>query len=230
MAKLIPPTMASKPMCLTRSALVREDTIYSRTPVYERRCSTSTESARLSEVITLLSLIPSDILDTFAYYTHRLVVHALGHGAYGQFSSYGDWSNLTMACWLQDGAVSEVFTRFSVVVASVGGSESGRDTHGFATKIYSKCGNQASNPGYNSYVKHAPSCLSNMRHKLTCIHCCTRISLETMFPRSSSTTGRTSRISYMLSSSKLTKASQLAGLPTLPPTTFSTSTLRALFS
>ena len=26
-----------------------------------------------------------------------------------------------MACWLQGGAVSEVFTRFSVVVASVGG-------------------------------------------------------------------------------------------------------------
>ena len=70
------------------------------------------------------------------------VVHALGHGAYGQFESYGDWSNLTMACWLQSGAVSEVFTRFSVVVASNGGSENGRDTHGFATKIYSKCGNQ----------------------------------------------------------------------------------------
>ncbi|KAK5113414.1 hypothetical protein LTR62_003514 [Meristemomyces frigidus] len=69
------------------------------------------------------------------------VVHALGHGAYGTFESYGDWSNLTMACWLQEGAVSEVFTRFSVVVASVGGSESGRDVHGFATKIYSPCGN-----------------------------------------------------------------------------------------
>lgn len=70
------------------------------------------------------------------------VVHALGHGAYGQFESYGDWSNLTSACWLQTGAVSEVFTRFSVVVASVGGSESGRDTHGFATKLYTECGNQ----------------------------------------------------------------------------------------
>ncbi len=70
------------------------------------------------------------------------VVHALGHGAYGTFESYGDFSNLTAACWLRDGAVSEVFTRFSVVVASVGGSESGRDTHGFATKIYSECGNQ----------------------------------------------------------------------------------------
>ena len=70
------------------------------------------------------------------------VVHALGHGAYGTFESYGDWSNLTSACWLQAGAMSDVFTRFSVVVASNGGSESGRDTHGFATKIYSKCGNQ----------------------------------------------------------------------------------------
>jgi len=70
------------------------------------------------------------------------VVHALGHGAYGQFESYADWSNITSACWLQRGAVSEAFTRFSVVVASTGGSEVGRDTHGFATKIYSQCGNQ----------------------------------------------------------------------------------------
>lgn len=70
------------------------------------------------------------------------VVHALGHGAYGSFESYGDWSNLTMACWLQEGAVTEAFSRFSVVVASVGGSESERDTHGFATKLYSSCGNQ----------------------------------------------------------------------------------------
>lgn len=70
------------------------------------------------------------------------VVHALGHGAYGTFESNGDWSNLTSSCWLQRGATSDVFTRFSVVVASNGGSEVGRDTHGFATKIYSKCGNQ----------------------------------------------------------------------------------------
>ena len=70
------------------------------------------------------------------------VVHALGHGAYGTFESFGDWSNLTTACWLGSGAVSDVFTRFSVVISSMGGSESGRDTHGFATKIYSQCGNQ----------------------------------------------------------------------------------------
>lgn len=70
------------------------------------------------------------------------VVHALGHGAYGQFESTGDWSNITSACWLQNNATSDVFVRFSVVVAGMGGSEVGRDTHGFATKIYSECGNQ----------------------------------------------------------------------------------------
>jgi catalase len=69
------------------------------------------------------------------------VVHALGHGAYGTFQSYGDWSNLTSTCWLRNSATSEVFTRLSVVIASNGGNESGRDTHGFATKIYSSCGN-----------------------------------------------------------------------------------------
>ena len=65
------------------------------------------------------------------------VVYALGHAAYGVFESYGDWSNMTFACWLQAGAKSDIFTRFSVVVARNGGSESGRDTHGFAIKIYS---------------------------------------------------------------------------------------------
>ena len=70
------------------------------------------------------------------------VVHALGHGAYGTFQSSGDWSNLTKAAWLQQNASSEAFVRFSVVVGSMGGSESGRDTHGFATKIYSSGGNQ----------------------------------------------------------------------------------------
>lgn len=74
--------------------------------------------------------------------TPERVVHALGSGAYGKFESYGDWSNITMACWLQEDAVSEAFSRFSVVVASVGGSDNERDTHGFATKIYSVCGNQ----------------------------------------------------------------------------------------
>ncbi len=83
------------------------------------------------------------------------VVHALGHGAYGTFESYGDWSNLTSACWLGAGAKSDAFTRFSVVVSSPGGSESGRDTHGFATKIYSTCGN------HDLVGNHVPSFFIN---------------------------------------------------------------------
>ncbi|KAG0645098.1 Catalase B [Hyphodiscus hymeniophilus] len=70
------------------------------------------------------------------------VVHALGHAAYGTFTSYGDWSNITSACWLKANATSDVFTRFSVVVAGTGGADTGRDTHGFATKLYTECGNQ----------------------------------------------------------------------------------------
>jgi hypothetical protein len=38
------------------------------------------------------------------------VVHALGHGAYGTFQSYDDWSNVTSACWLRNGSISEAFT------------------------------------------------------------------------------------------------------------------------
>ena len=37
--------------------------------------------------------------------------------------STGDWSNITSACWLKAGVKSDVFTRFSVVVAGTGGSE-----------------------------------------------------------------------------------------------------------
>ncbi len=69
------------------------------------------------------------------------VVHALGHAAYGSFQANGDWSNVTSACMFQNNTVTDTFTRFSVVVAGVGGSESGRDTHGFATKFYGGCGN-----------------------------------------------------------------------------------------
>ena len=60
-----------------------------------------------------------------------------------------------MACWLQNNATSEAFTRFSVVVASTGGSESARDTHGFATKIYSQCGN------HDLVGNHVPSFFIN---------------------------------------------------------------------
>ena len=71
------------------------------------------------------------------------VVHASGHGAFGHFTSYADWSNYTSACWLTgEGKTTDTFSRFSVHNPGFGGSEAVRDTHGFATKIYSECGNQ----------------------------------------------------------------------------------------
>jgi hypothetical protein len=136
------------------------------------------------------------------------VVHALGSGAYGQFESYGDWSNLTSACWLQQGAVSETFTRFSVVVASVGGSEVNRDTHGFATKIYSDCGN------HDLVVS---TDLSNQQMKqLTQIR-------ATIYHPSSSTMAHSSPTLFMQSSRRSTWATQLVVRLTLQPTTSSHS-------
>jgi len=82
-------------------------------------------------------------------------VHASGHGAYGEFVSYGDWSNITSACWLQENATSPAFSRFSTHNPSAGGSEVQRDTHGFATKIYSDCGNQ------DLVFNHIPSFFMN---------------------------------------------------------------------
>jgi hypothetical protein len=128
--------MACKPTHPTPSELGHEDTIFSKIHLCGRRCFTSTVSEHPSEYVHN-NVFPASHTDNLYQ-----VVHALGHGAYGTFESYGDFSNITNACFLQEGAVSEVFTRFSVVVASVGGAESGRDTHGFATKIYSQCGNQ----------------------------------------------------------------------------------------
>ncbi|KAI9660547.1 MAG: hypothetical protein M1821_009898 [Bathelium mastoideum] len=83
------------------------------------------------------------------------VVHASGHGAYGYFTSYGDWSNYTSACWLQANATSDTFSRFSVHNVAREGSEVARDTHGFATKIYSECGNQ------DLVFNHVPSFFLN---------------------------------------------------------------------
>jgi catalase len=82
-------------------------------------------------------------------------IHASGHGAYGEFTTYGDWSNYTSACWLQKNTTSPTFSRFSTHNPSAGGSEVQRDTHGFATKIYSSCGNQ------DLVFNHIPSFFMN---------------------------------------------------------------------
>ncbi|EEH21395.1 hypothetical protein PABG_03611 [Paracoccidioides brasiliensis Pb03] len=70
------------------------------------------------------------------------VVHARGIGAHGEFTSYGDWSNITAASFLSAaGKKTPVFVRFSTVAGSRGSADTARDVHGFATRFYTDEGN-----------------------------------------------------------------------------------------
>lgn len=69
------------------------------------------------------------------------VVHARGTGAHGVFESYGTATAWTSAAFLQPGARTPVFTRFSTVVGSRGSADTVRDVRGFAVKFYTEAGN-----------------------------------------------------------------------------------------
>ncbi|KAI1437664.1 catalase [Xylaria sp. CBS 124048] len=65
------------------------------------------------------------------------VVHARGAGAHGTFTSYADWSNITAASFLSGaGKETPTFVRFSTVAGSRGSTDTARDIHGFATRLY----------------------------------------------------------------------------------------------
>ncbi|UNI14250.1 Catalase [Purpureocillium takamizusanense] len=69
-------------------------------------------------------------------------VHARGAGAYGTFTSYGDYSNITAASFL--GAKDKktpTFVRFSTVAGSRGSADTARDVHGFAVRLFTDEGN-----------------------------------------------------------------------------------------
>ncbi|KAJ3537044.1 hypothetical protein NM208_g6473 [Fusarium decemcellulare] len=69
-------------------------------------------------------------------------VHARGAGAYGTFTSYGDYSNVTAASFLSSkGKKTPTFVRFSTVAGSRGSADTARDVHGFATRFYTDEGN-----------------------------------------------------------------------------------------
>ncbi|KAK7422427.1 catalase [Neonectria punicea] len=69
-------------------------------------------------------------------------VHARGAGAYGTFTSYGDYSNVTAASFLgSKGKKTPTFVRFSTVAGSRGSADTARDVHGFATRFYTDEGN-----------------------------------------------------------------------------------------
>ncbi|RGP69315.1 catalase b precursor [Fusarium sporotrichioides] len=68
-------------------------------------------------------------------------VHARGAGAFGTFTSYSNFDNITAASFL--GAKDKktpVFVRFSTVAGSRGSADTVRDVHGFATRFYTDGG------------------------------------------------------------------------------------------
>ncbi|OIW33597.1 catalase [Coniochaeta ligniaria NRRL 30616] len=69
-------------------------------------------------------------------------VHARGAGAFGTFTSYADWSNITAASFLSaPGKQTPMVTRFSTVAGSRGSADTARDVHGFAARFYTDEGN-----------------------------------------------------------------------------------------
>ncbi|HFK5507729.1 catalase [Elizabethkingia anophelis] len=70
------------------------------------------------------------------------VVHARGAGAYGEFVSEANFSEVTMADFLSSaGKKTPVLVRFSTVVHQQGSPETYRDPRGFAVKFYTNEGN-----------------------------------------------------------------------------------------
>jgi catalase len=70
------------------------------------------------------------------------VVHARGTGAFGEFVSYGNASDLTRAqVFSKKGIKTPVFVRFSTVIHGNHSPETLRDPRGFATKFFTEEGN-----------------------------------------------------------------------------------------
>lgn len=69
------------------------------------------------------------------------VVHARGAGAYGEFTTTADISDLTIAKVFINGSKTPIFVRFSSVVHGNHSPETLRDPRGFATKFYTTEGN-----------------------------------------------------------------------------------------
>lgn len=70
------------------------------------------------------------------------VVHARGAGAFGEFVSSADFSQVTMADFLSEaGKTTPLMVRFSTVTHQQGSPETYRDPRGFAVKFYTEQGN-----------------------------------------------------------------------------------------
>lgn len=69
------------------------------------------------------------------------VIHARGAAAHGEFVANGAATSICRSAFLQAGATTPVFTRFSTVLGSRGSADLARDTRGFAVKFYTEEGN-----------------------------------------------------------------------------------------
>jgi len=68
------------------------------------------------------------------------VVHARGSAAHGTFVAYKSAAKYTRAAFLQNGAETPVFARFSTVAGGAGSVDTPRDVRGFAVKFYTQEG------------------------------------------------------------------------------------------
>jgi catalase len=72
----------------------------------------------------------------------EIVVHARGTGAFGEFVAVSDFSDVTMADFLNKaGKKTPLLARFSTVTHQAGSPETYRDPRGFAVKFYTEQGN-----------------------------------------------------------------------------------------
>ena len=83
-------------------------------------------------------------LEKMTHFDHERIperiVHARGSAAHGVFKAYKGAAKYTRAAFLQDGAETPVFTRFSTVAGGAGSVDLPRDVRGFATKFYTSDG------------------------------------------------------------------------------------------
>ncbi|MDQ3338618.1 MAG: catalase [Myxococcota bacterium] len=83
-------------------------------------------------------------LEKMTHFDHERIperiVHARGSAAHGVFKAYKGAAKYTRAAFLQDGAETPLFTRFSTVAGGAGSVDLPRDVRGFATKFYTSEG------------------------------------------------------------------------------------------
>ncbi|KAJ9205252.1 catalase [Paecilomyces variotii] len=94
----------------------------------------------------LVLMQDTQLLETLAHFNRERiperVVHAKAAGAYGEFTCTHDCSDLTSASFLsQVGKKTPLLLRVSTVAQEAGSSDTARDVHGWAMKMYTDEGN-----------------------------------------------------------------------------------------